>query len=176
LSGALPQLRVDEARMAEAPEFHPKRSACVTLRDRTIGLLGELHPDVARSLELEGRPVWAVIEIDSLTDAIRELGPPRIVPLPRFPSATRDVAVVVAEPLAAGEVADALLNAAGPQAEAVTLFDIYRGDPVPSGQKSLAFHVVYRDPEATMTDKLVDELHARVVRVAEQRFGGSIRR
>ena len=55
-------------------------------------------------------------------------------------------------------------------AEAVTLFDLYRGEPVPAGHKSLAFHVVYRDPEATLTDKRVDEVHARVTQAAEKRF------
>jgi phenylalanyl-tRNA synthetase beta chain len=176
LCGVLPQLRVDPARIAGAPELHPKRSASVMLGDRAIGVLGELHPDVARSLELEGRPVWAVLEIEDLTEAIAWLGRAGIVPLPRFPSAMRDVAVIVAEPLAAGEVAEALRSAAGPRAEGVTLFDIYRGDPVPAGHKSLAFHMVYRDPEGTLTDKVVDDLHASVVRAAEQRFGGSIRR
>jgi phenylalanyl-tRNA synthetase beta chain len=98
------------------------------------------------------------------------------VPLPRFPSATRDVAVVVPEVLQAGEVADALREAAGPLCEAVVLFDIYRGEPVPSGSKSLAFHVVYRDPDTTLTDRVVDRLHGNVLGVAEHRFGGSVRR
>jgi phenylalanyl-tRNA synthetase beta chain len=101
---------------------------------------------------------------------------PAISALPRFPSATRDLAVVVGEAVPAGDVGDALRAAAGHTCEAVALFDLYRGDPVPAGYKSLAFHLVYRDPEATLTDKVVDELHAKVVRAAEERFGGSVRR
>jgi phenylalanyl-tRNA synthetase beta chain len=176
LCGQLPETRLDEALSTEAPELHPKRGARVMLAGKAIGVLGELHPEVVERLELEGRPVWAVLDVGALAEAIATVGRAKIAELPRFPSATRDLAVVVAEGLAAGEVATVLRAAAGPRCEAVTLFDLYRGDPVPSGHKSLAFHLVYRDAEATLTDKIVDELHAAVTRVAEQRFGASVRR
>jgi phenylalanyl-tRNA synthetase beta chain len=73
-------------------------------------------------------------------------------------------------------VEHALQEVAGELAERVQLFDIYRGAPVPEGHKSLAFHVVYRDPRATLTDKLVDETHARVTRAAEERFAAAVRK
>ncbi len=176
LCGRAPETRLDPELMRDAPELHPRRGARLLLADRSIGVLGELHPDVVEALELEGRPVWAAIEIAAVIEAMAALGPTRAVALPRFPSASRDLAVVVAEATPAGQVAATLREAAGPLAEAVTVFDIYRGDPIPAGHKSLAFHLVYRDPEATLTDKVVDQLHARVAAAAEQSFGGSVRR
>jgi phenylalanyl-tRNA synthetase beta chain len=176
LSGRLPETLVDASLDRDAPELHPRRNARIVLAGQAIGVIGELHPEVVASLGLEGRPVWAVLEVAALSQAIASVGPSQASALPRFPSATRDLAVVVPEATAAGEVAAALQAAAGPKAESVTLFDIYRGEPVDAGQKSLAFHVVYRDSEATLTDAAVDALHARVAQAAEQRFGGSVRR
>ena len=170
-----PETRVDAGLDASAPELHPKRRARIVLGERAVGVVGELHPDVVQALELEGRPVWALLELSELAPAIAALGcrscrrcrasrPLRATSRSSSPSRCRPArsAQRCAPPL-------------GRLAESVALFDIYRGDPVPPGHKSLAFHVVYRDPEATLTDKLVDELHGRVVRAAEQRFGGSVR-
>jgi phenylalanyl-tRNA synthetase beta chain len=176
LAGVAPETALDPELGLAAPELHPRRGARIVLGSRPVGVLGELHPDVIEALGLTGRPVWGVLDVALLAQAVAALGPPRVAALPRFPSATRDIAVVVDENLQAGDVAAALRDAAGGLAEAVTLFDLYRGDPVPAGHKSLAFHVVYRDPEGTLTDKRVDEAHARVAKTAENRFGGSIRR
>jgi phenylalanyl-tRNA synthetase beta chain len=176
VGGGVPGVRIDDALDRDAPALHPRRRARVVLAEQAIGLVGELHPDVVTALELSGRPIWAVLDVADLAQASAAFGVAQTIPLARFPSATRDVAVVVPEAAVAGEVGDALREAAGPLAESVILFDIYRGEPVPHGTKSLAFHVVYRDPEATLTDKVVDSLHAEVLGIVERRFGGSVRR
>ena len=72
-------------------------------------------------------------------------------------------------------MAAALRETASDLAEAVTLFDVYRGEPVPAGRKSLAFHIVYRQPNGTLTDGQVDQAHERVRAAAERRFGASVR-
>lgn len=176
VSGHAVRTVADEALAVEQPALHPKRSARVVLGAHAIGALGELHPDVAGALGLIGRPVYATIDIAALELALAQLGRPRGRALPRFPSATRDVAVVVSEDVAAGDVAAALHEAAGPFVERVALFDIYRGEPVPVGHKSLALHVVYRGADATLTDKEVDAAHAKVLAAAEARFAASVRR
>jgi phenylalanyl-tRNA synthetase beta chain len=162
--------------LADEPALHPKRSARIVLSGRPIGALGELHPDVVASLGLSGRPVFASLDVAHLEAALAVLGRPSARALPRFPSATRDVAVVVAEDVPVGDVIAALTEAAGPKAERVALFDIYRGDPVPAGHKSLALHVVYRGADATLTDREVDAAHAAVQKAAEARFSASVRR
>lgn len=167
-----------DAGLAEtAPYLHPKRSARVACGSQaSVGVLGELHPDVARDLDLSGRPIVIVLDVALLLSAARERGVRTAVPLPRFPAATRDLAVVVAESVPAGEVAGVLSEVAAGLAESVRLFDIYRGAPVPEGHKSLAFHVTYRDASATLTDKRVDEAHAKVSAQAEARFGAAVRK
>jgi phenylalanyl-tRNA synthetase beta chain len=160
----------------DAPFLHPRRAARVMCGDAPVGVLGEVHPDVVRAFDLQGRPVALVLEVAPLLAAAQARGVASAAALPRFPASTRDLAVVVAEAVSAGEVSEALRSAAGELAERVALFDIYRGAPVPEGHKSLAFHVVYRDPAATLTDKRVDEVHARVSAQAEARFGGAVRK
>jgi phenylalanyl-tRNA synthetase beta chain len=120
--------------------------------------------------------VYASLDVAALLAIALESGFKRAQPLPRFPAATRDLAVVVAEALPVGEVGAVLKEVAGELAQSVRLFDIYRGAPVPAGHKSLAFHVVYRDPTATLTDKLVDEAHARATTAAQERLGALVRK
>ena len=175
LVGAVPDTELDAGLATDAPFLHPRRRARVRVAGLDVGVLGELHPDVIEALELGGAVAYAELDIGALLDAAGRVGPPTARALPRFPSATRDIAVVVTEPLPAAEVAAALREAAGELVEDVSLFDLYRGAPVPPGHKSLAFHVVYRDREATLTDARVDEAHGRLVKAAEGQFGASLR-
>jgi phenylalanyl-tRNA synthetase beta chain len=116
-----------------------------------------------------------VVQIDLA--ALEAVGPEpiRFAPLPRFPSSSRDLSLVVRDDVAAGEVEHAAREAAGDLAETVTLFDRFVGGSVPAGHASLALHVVYRAPDRTLTDVDVDARHAQVVSVLEKRFGASLR-
>ena len=155
--------------------MHPKRAAVVTLASRPVGFVGEIHPDVADDLELIGRVVYAELDVDALYQISEELGPTQARGLPKFPAVTRDIAMLVREAFTAGEIADALSEASSGLAESVTLFDRYRGDQIPAGHRSVAFRVTYRDPEATLTDKRVDKVHASLAKVARDRFEATIR-
>jgi phenylalanyl-tRNA synthetase beta chain len=175
LCGETPTTHLDDALSDTAPYLHSGRRAILRLRDEEFGHLGELHPDIVGELKVSGRPVYASMDVPRLYDIAGRMGLNQGRPLPKFPSVARDIAVVVDEELPAGEVARVLQKAAGGLAEEVALFDIYRGTPVPEGRKSLAFHVVYREPTATLTDTRVDRAHAKVVHAAEERFGASLR-
>ena len=160
----------------EVPSFlHPKRSAIVTLASRPIGFVGEVHPDVGDNLGLVGRMIYAELSVPSLHALSEELGPTQARGLPKFPAIARDIAMLVRDEFSAGEIADALLEASGGLAESVRLFDLYRGDQIPHGHRSLAFRVTYRDPEGTLTDKRVDKVHASLARLARDRFEATIR-
>ncbi|MFW6050204.1 MAG: phenylalanine--tRNA ligase subunit beta [Myxococcota bacterium] len=170
-----PAWRADEGLPATYGFLHPRRCAAVEVAGRAVGVLGELHPDVAEALELEGRPVYAELSVEALFAARQSLGPPQAPDLPRYPAVMRDIAMVVPEGHPAGAIADSLREAAGGLAESVELFDMYRGKPVPEGHKSLAFRIVYRDPDATLTDERVDRAHAQVAAAAERLFQASLR-
>jgi len=176
LLGQLPTTVASQGALRPPAHMHPQRSALVVLGDRVVGYLGQLHPEVAERLGLEGEALHADLDVAEIGSLVAARGPSLAVDIARFPSVTRDLAVVVGEATEAGAVAEALAVAGGKLVEDVRLFDIYRGNPVDEGHKSLAFHVVYRDPAATLTDKIVDKAHAQVVKAAERSFGASVRK
>ncbi len=157
------------------PSLHPRRVAAVLVGGRAIGVLGELHPDVVDGLELVGPIVYADLDVHALLDASHADRPPQVKGTPRFPASARDIAIVVDEATQAGNVAEVLRKAGGALVEAVELFDLYRGDQIGGGQKSLAFRVTYRDSEATLTDPRVDEAHSQVIAEAKRHFAASTR-
>jgi phenylalanyl-tRNA synthetase beta chain len=116
-----------------------------------------------------------VVELD--LDAVATLGvqTPKFQPLPRFPAATRDLALVVHDGVRAGDIEGAVREAAGDLAEAVEIFDRFTGGSVPPEHASLAFRVVYRAPDRTLTDAEIDARHVRVVATVEERFGAKLR-
>ena len=157
------------------PFLHPKRSALVELAGAEIGFVGELHPEVIDEVGLNGRAIYAELDVASLFAAAQAQGVPQARELPRYPAVARDIAMMVSEEFSAGEIALALQDASAGLAESVRLFDLYRGDQVPDGQRSLAFRVTYRDPENTLTDKRVDKAHAKLGEIARKRFKATIR-
>ncbi len=165
----------------EAPAYlHPRRFARLTVSTsagpQEVGVAGELHPDVTDAVGLEGhRAAYAELSVDSLYQASVAGGTPLAPHLPRFPSVTRDLALLLDRETPAGQVVRALTEAAQGLAERVELFDVYEGEHVPEGKRSLAFRLVYRDPEATLTDKRVDTAHARVVKAATSELGAVVR-
>ncbi len=158
----------------EAPKhLHPRGAAAVVVHGKIVGSFGPLHPDVIAALELPSPCVVAEIDIAALVASGAK--PPSFVAFSRFPAATRDVALVVADAVLAGDVEAVLREAAGSLAERVELFDRFRGGALPAGHSSLAFHVVYRSREKTLTDVEIDTQHAKVVEAAKAKFGATLR-
>ena len=158
-----------------APYFHPRHCAEVVIDGSPVGGVGVLHPDVVDAHDLDVAPVYAELDIQVLLAATTRAGVPQARPLPRFPAVTRDIAMIVDEAHTADTVIAELRAAAEGLVEEVVLFDLYRGDPVPAGQRSLAFRLVYRDPGATLTDKQVEKVHRRVAAAAERAFSAVLR-
>ena len=161
------------AARAEAPaHLHPRSAGWVVSAGQRIGTVGPLHPDVIDALDLDGEVLVLEIAIEEFRAGAV---PPKFVDIPRFPASARDIALVVKDGIAAGEVEAGIRAAAGPFVEAVRLFDRFSGGSVPVGHSSLAFRVVYRNPKGTLTDAEVDAAHAAVVKEAESRFGATLR-
>ncbi|MCA9608067.1 MAG: phenylalanine--tRNA ligase subunit beta, partial [Myxococcales bacterium] len=173
--GAQLEAVTDDALDAEAPFLHPRRRARLVIDGTPVGVLGELHPDIGDDAGLDVRMVYGELDVDRLLEVSAARGVPQARALPRFPAVSRDLALVVDEPVEVGAVAAALEGAGVELVEAIELFDVYRGTGIEPGKKSLAFRVVYRDAEATLTDKKVDQAHRRVVDAAVERFGAKLR-
>ena len=114
-------------------------------------------------------------QVPSLIEQVDAQGAPKARDLPKFPMVRRDIAMLVEEGLSSQHIIDTLLEASNGLAESVVLFDLYRGEHVPAGQKSLAFRVVYRDPGQTLTDKRVDKAHAQLGKMAREALGATLR-
>ena len=173
LEGLLDTLRVEfEVEPGERPFLHPGRSASVLAGDeQKIGWIGELHPLVARDWDLEG---GAAFELD--VDALAELVPttPGYRPVSTFPAVIQDIAVVVDDDVPAADVEAAVRNAGGDLLERLRLFDVYRGEQVGEGSKSLALRLEFRAPDRTLTDEEVAEVRARIEQELAE-LGGKLR-
>jgi phenylalanyl-tRNA synthetase beta chain len=146
----------------KATTLHPGRSAQLSVGERKIGEFGELHPKVAEAFNLYGRQVLAA-ELD--LEALRGALPARYLyqPVPRFPAALRDVAVIVEESMPAERVAAEIRAAGGALLREVRLFDLYRGESIPAGHKSLAYALTYQADDRTLTDNEVKKTHEKVM-------------
>jgi phenylalanyl-tRNA synthetase beta chain len=157
------------AKAAAHDAFHPRASGDLLVGAACVGRFGQLHPAVADAFEV-GRETL-VLELD--VEALLAL-PARneaIQSLPRFPANYRDVALVVPSTVAAGTLVEAIRDAAGALAKDVVLFDRYLGAHIPEGHASLAFRVMYRADERSLTDAEVDERHGAVLKTVHERFG-----
>lgn len=158
---------------ARIPYLHPGRQAEIVLGRQVLGWIGELHPEVVRGFDLKTGVVAMEIDLDLLDRHRRPA--PGYTPPPRYPAVFRDMAVVVPERMPAAEVEAAIRRTGGMLLEAVGLFDVYRGEPVPEGQKSLAFSIQYRSADRTLTDEEVATIHEKIVQTVERELGGVLR-
>lgn len=152
--------------------FHPGRCAAVVLEGRQLGYIGELHPTVAAAAKVEGRLVAFEIDLEPVLAAARV---PRAQPLPKFPAAERDLAVVAGEHVAAGALLATIKESGGELLEHARAFDEYRGAQVPEGHKSVAFALTFRSPERTLTDAEVDKAMSEIKLGLEKRHGARFR-
>lgn len=145
--------------------WHPGRSAVLRYDGGVIGRLGELHPDRGVAHRLPHRAYLAEVDLEAVLPAVVLL---RAAPdLPRYPPVERDVAAVIPDHLPAATVEAAIRAAAGPLLEAVELFDVYTGPPVPAGHRNLAYRLRLRAADRTLAAEEAEEI-LRQVRIALQ--------
>ena len=173
LEGLLETVRVPFAvEPGGRPFLHPGRSASVLAGDeQKIGWIGELHPLVARDWDLEG---GAAFELD--VDALAELvdAAPGYEPVSTFPAVIQDIAVVVDEDVPAADVEHAARTGGGDLLERLRLFDVYRGEQVGAGKKSLALRLEFRAPDRTLTDDEVGSVRTKIEKQLAE-LGGKLR-
>jgi phenylalanyl-tRNA synthetase beta chain len=153
--------------------FHPGRSARVLLAGSPVGVVGELHPRKASSLDIEGRVAVAEIDLEPLREAASRAF--RLHEVPRFPPIRRDLAFVLDDDVPAGAVQAALEAAAGELLDRSLLFDVVRGGAIADGRKSLAFALEFRAPDRTLTDEEVEPVVATIVERLRTELGAELR-
>ncbi|HET6781800.1 MAG TPA: phenylalanine--tRNA ligase subunit beta, partial [bacterium] len=175
MESLLGELRVAKAefRATHAPWLHPGRAASLVLEGKTIGTLGELHPDVGRDLDLP--EVTCIAEVDLQALLAHAVLQPRFVPPPRYPSVRRDISFVVDAGVPVAEVEAAIRRAGGGLLERAELFDIYTGTPVPEGRRNLAYALTFRSPDRTLTAEEISETMAAIARALEKGLRAKLR-
>ncbi len=156
---------------SQEPFLHPSWQAAVTVGGRVVGVIGQVHPKAADVLEVTGPAFFVEIYLDAVA---AESG--RTVTyqhLSRFPVAIRDLALVVVEEVSARQITDILSSS--PLVTEVTLFDLYRGRPIPAGHKSLAFRMRFQSPKRTLTDTEVDRAQQQLVELLGRELGAVLR-
>ncbi|MFV0452935.1 MAG: phenylalanine--tRNA ligase subunit beta [Propioniciclava sp.] len=153
--------------------WHPGRCAEVVVEGRVIGFAGELHPSVIKAFSLPPRTAAVEIDLDHLIQLSGGTGSIRT--LSAHPVAKEDVALVVDEGVPAGDLERALTDGAGDLLESVWVFDVYRGQPIPAGHKSVAFALRFRAPDRTLTDAEVALARDAAVAEANRRHGAELR-
>jgi phenylalanyl-tRNA synthetase beta chain len=162
------RLAFDFTRSAD-PFYHPGRAAEVRRDGAVIGTLGEVAPEVCAAFDLSGRVVYGELQVRALVnDAV-----PVYQPVSRFPDVVQDIALVVDEAVEAEKIRATL--AGGRFVQEVRLFDVYRGEPLPPGKKSLAFTLRFRAPDRTLTEEEVSRIRTGLVERLEQQFGATLR-
>jgi phenylalanyl-tRNA synthetase beta chain len=160
-------------RSSDLPWLQPGRSAEVLVGGDVVGWLGEAHPSVLDAYECAGPVAAFEVQLKPLLRAASGARP--FTDLPRFPGVKMDVALVVDEAVSAERAEQTIRSAGGKLLESARLFDVYRGDGVPAGLKSLGFSLMYRDPDRTLTSDEVEQAHEKVVRKVTAALGGRLR-
>ena len=166
--GAATSLRFEPA---EHPALHPGQNARVLRDGRELGLLGMLHPAIATELDLVGDVFLFELALAALEPG--EL--PGFTPISRFPAIRRDLAIVLDERVAFGDLAACVRAEAGEQLRELVLFDVYSGGTIESGRKSLALGLILQASSQTLTDDVVDAVVGRVVARLASEFGARLR-
>lgn len=146
----------------EACAFHPGRSAIITKDGKAIGILGEIHPDVAENYGIEVKVYAAKLNIPEML----ELAEAEVTykPLPKFPATTRDLSLLCDDKLPAADIEKAIKKATGKLLEKVTLFDVYKGKQIEEGKKSISYSISMRSHEGTLTDEQADTVMSKVLK------------
>lgn len=159
-------------KQANREGMHPGRTAELFLGEKLVGFIGQVHPTVQKQLDLTETYVFELSLVDLLTVDVAET---RFEVIPRYPSITRDIALVVNKDVVAGEIEQIITEAGGKMLKSVSVFDLYEGDRLEEGKKSVAFSLRYFDPERTLTDEDVTKAHDKVLKAVEEKVGATLR-
>lgn len=165
-------LEVTYKAIADLPGSHPGRTALLQLGDQTIGFLGQVHPALSKDYDLS--EVY-VAEVN--LSLVEELLPEQAIfqDISKFPSVTRDIALLVQEEVQHQAILDVLSSLNLKRLKAIHLFDVYQGLPLSENQKSMAYSLTFQNPEATMEDEEVVRYMDKIQKALESELGAEIR-
>jgi phenylalanyl-tRNA synthetase beta chain len=178
LLAGLGEQGASQARVAFAPVEHPTlhagRAAMLSVAGVEVGVLGEVHPEVADAFDLgERRVCLAEFNLEKLLATVGQ--PVQVTPVSMYPAVYEDLALVVDESVPAVQVRDLIVQSGGAMLRKVELFDVYHGEQIGAGKKSLAYALTYQADDRTLDAKAAAKIRNKIVRRLEQELGASLR-
>lgn len=155
------------------PAFHPGRRAEIRIEDATLCVFGEAHPEVLENYDLPNKAYLFELDFEKLVDVVEPMR--QFEPIPIYPSVNRDLALVLDADIPASRPIEIIESAGGELVSSLHLFDVYTGEQVAEGKKSLAFAIEYRSTTETLTDEIVDRVHGGILERLEQELGATLR-
>ena len=155
------------------PAFHPGRRAEVRIEDKALCVFGEAHPEVLENYDLPHKAYLFELNFERLVSRVEPTKQFETIPI--YPSVNRDLAIVLDADTPASRPTEIIKSAGGELVSGLHLFDVYTGEQVPEGKKSLAFAIEYRSAAETLTDEIVDRVHGAILEQLERELGATLR-
>ncbi|AIF43255.1 phenylalanine--tRNA ligase subunit beta [Virgibacillus sp. SK37] len=157
---------------ARLDDLHPGRCAIMKLDNQAIGFIGQLHPVLQKKWEVKDTYVFD-LNMETVFSAFNSI--PTYKEIPKYPSIARDVAFILDADIHAGKVKETIEEIGAPLVKSVNIFDVYHGANVEEGKKSVAYSLLYQDPEKTLTDEEIEKSFNQIVETVNNKFNANIR-
>ena len=156
--------------------WHPKKCAEIKIDHQEIGFLGEISPKILDNLGISSQEKIVVFDFDF--EKLQKLASEEheFRSLSKYPSAVRDLAILVPSEVRVEEVLNKIEISGGPLVRDVDLFDIYEGEELPEGKKNLAFHIIYQAEDRTLSSKEIDQMQQKIIKALEEEVDWQVRR
>jgi len=165
--------KVEYSLKQDLPWMHPGRCASVSVGDKEIGYIGELHPTVAANYDIDTRVYVGVLDMPALLEEAqleREYKP-----LPKYPAVTRDIAMLVKDEVLVKDIENIIKQRGGKILESYSLFDVYKGKQIQEGYKSVAYSIIFRASDRTLTEDEVNKAMKKILNGLETTLGAQLR-
>lgn len=164
---------IEFKQLCDNPSFHPGRTAALIADGKEIGVVGEVHPDVLANFEIDVPCYAAEIDIAALFERVDDNI--KFKALPKFPAAERDIAVLVDKSVPVGDLEATMVKASGALLDSIKLFDVYEGDRIPEGKKSVAFAISFRANDRSLSGDEVNKVFKKIVKDLEYKNNAQLR-
>ncbi len=159
--------------VSDNPSYHSGRCAALKIKGKVVGVLGQVHPKVASNYDIDCEVYAAEISFNALLENANSSKSYK--KLPKYPAVTRDLALLADDGVLAGDIYDIIKKASGKILDSVELFDIYRGAQIPEGKKSMAYSIIFRAEDRTLTDEEINKVMDKILRSLEHQTGAKLR-
>lgn len=165
--------KVSYVTCAEHSSFHPGRCAKIMIKNEEIGVLGEIHPEVAKAFEIDTPCYVAEIALEKMLKSVNN--EVKYKQMPRYPAVTRDIAMLVDKSVHVADLETVMTKTAGSLLDSIKLFDVYEGEQIPDGKKSVAYAVSFRAADRNLTNEEVNEVFDKILKALREKLNAELR-